>query len=138
MKRLLCSIALVFTFLLLFTGCNTKSGLKDISYQELKNKLENKETFILEVVQTGCSACQSFTPRFEEVLKEHQLLAYSINITNLSEKDREAFDQIINITGTPNVLFYKDGEEESVAYRIVNAASKEKIIQKLKAQGYIK
>lgn len=134
-KRLLLVVTLFLV--ILCTGCS-KGKLKTIEYNELEKMLNNKETFILEVIQTGCSACEDFTPRFTNVLKENNITAYSINLKNLSTEETAEFDKIININSTPTVLFFKKGEEESVSYRIIGAVTNEKIIEKLKAQDYIK
>lgn len=136
MKKIILSIVVVLTALCV-TGCS-KNNLKTISYSELEKKIENKESFILEVIQTGCSACEDFTPRFESVLNDKNVTAYSINLKNMNEEETKKFDEIININSTPTVVFFKSGEEESVSYRIIGAVSNDKIIQKLKSQGYIK
>lgn len=135
MKKFLVIIILVMTFCL--TGCSN-GGIKNISYQELEDMIENKETFMLEIIQTGCSACEDFTPRFNTILKENNLTAYSINYTNLSDEDRNSFENIIHINSTPTVIFFDEGVEESVSFRIIGAISDEKIIQKLKTHDYIK
>lgn len=136
MKKIILGICIIFATVCL-TGCSNNK-LKTIGYSELEKKVENKESFILEVIQTGCSACKNFTPRFEKVLNDNNITAYSINLKNLSEEETAKFDQLVNINSTPTVVFFKDGTEESVSYRIIGAVSNEKIIQKLKAQDYIK
>lgn len=137
MKRKIMMLCGIMILAFCLTGCST-GGIKEISYQELKQKVEDKETFMLEIVQTGCSACEDFTPRFQKILKENNITAYSINLTNLSEEERTKLNDIANINSTPTVIFYENGEEESVSLRIIGAVNNEKINQKLKTQGYIK
>ncbi len=136
MKKTLWVVMLALV-VLCFTGCGS-GKLETINYQTLTKKIENKEHFILEVMQTGCPACQDFTPRFEKILKEHEITAYALNLTDMTEEDRKAFDSMLNVSSTPTVIFFNDGEEESVTYRIIGAVSNDKIEQKLKAQDYIK
>ncbi|MGN0973881.1 MAG: thioredoxin domain-containing protein [Bacilli bacterium] len=134
MKKLFLLLTIIFSCLL-FTGC---SSLKTISLDELKEKLDNKESFILEVIQTDCSHCKEFSPRFKKVLKDNNLTAYQIDTQKLSENEKKEFDSIIYVSGTPTVVFIKDGEEKATHYRISGAVSNDKIIEKLKKAGYIK
>ena len=117
---------------LLLSGCS-KSHIDEISYDEYKNLINDKETFILEVMQDGCSACESFKPTLEEVLKEYDMKIKSINTSDLSDKELDEFD----INGTPTVIFYIDGKEETKAARIIGSVDKDKIISKFKASGFI-
>ena len=137
MKKRIISLVLVILAVFCLTGCSG-SKLKTITYSELEEMINNKESFILEIVQTGCSACQNFTPRFKDVLNEYDVTAYSINLTDMSDEDTTKFNQLLNINSTPTVVFFKDGEEESVSYRIIGAVDNDKIVQKLKSQDYIK
>lgn len=74
---------------LLLTGCkNSLNTVKEIDFSTLQGKIENKETFILEIVQTGCSHCEEFSPRFREVLSKYDLTGYSINLSNLTEEEK--------------------------------------------------
>ncbi len=124
--------------LFLLTGCNnTFTAIEEIEYNTLEEKIENKDNFILEVMQTGCSHCEEFTPRFKSVLEEYKVEAYSINLSNLTKEEDKKLDKIALVTGTPTVLFFKKGKEETL-YRLVGAASDNEVIKKLKSAGYIK
>ena len=57
MKKIL-RLLPIFILIILVSGCGS-SNIKEISYTELEKKLENKESFILEVVQDGCHNCES-------------------------------------------------------------------------------
>lgn len=134
MKKIFLLLTVIFSCLL-FTGC---SSLKTISFDELKEKMDNKESFILEVIQTDCSHCKEFSPRFKKVLKENDLTAYQIDTQKLSKDEKKEFDSIIYVSGTPTVVFIKDGKETETYYRISGAVSNNKVIEKLKKAGYIK
>lgn len=133
MKKVFLFLTIVLGSLLL-TGC---SSIKEIDFSTLKEMLENKESFILEVIQTDCSHCKEFSPRFDKVLKEYDLEAYKIDTQKLSKKEKKEFDSIIYVSGTPTVVFINEGEETETYNRISGAASNEKIIKKLKQSGYI-
>lgn len=122
--------------LLLITGCS--KNITSITYSDLEKSLNNKETFILEIVQDGCSNCEEFTPRFEKVLSKYNIKVKQINLTKLSEEDNNKLNGLYNAGGTPTVIFITDGEEQSISRRIVGNVSEDKIISKLKIAGYIK
>ena len=139
-------IILLFTFCILLTGCNKNdSYLKDLSFKELNNKLNNKEEFFFVVTQDGCSHCENFIPILEETLNKNKVIGYNLNMTKLSDKEKEEFDKVFveilppdESFGTPTTIFIKDGKESSIMQRIEGEASEEKIEQKLKNNGYIK
>lgn len=122
---------------IILSGCGN-SSITEISYSDLEKKLENKQSFILEIVQDGCSNCESFSPKFDKILKKYQLTAVSINQAKLSDIDSTKLESLYNITGTPTVIFIEKGEEPSILRRIIGDVSEDKIITKLKNAGYIK
>lgn len=127
---------LVFIAIIILTGCNNNNTITDINYNKLEEMINNKENFILEIVQTGCSHCEEFSPRFKVILKDNNIEAYSLNLYNLTDEEREKFKKLTTISGTPTVLFFEDGKETS--NRIYGAVSNEKIKEHLKKGGYIK
>lgn len=129
---------LIGIFIVFLTGCgNSSNTITEIDYSKLEDLIDNKESFILEVVQTGCSHCEEFSPRFTAVLKTNDLTAYSLNLYNMTDDEREKFSELTtSVTGTPTVLFFEDGKETS--NRINGAVDNEKIEEHLKDAGYIK
>ena len=90
------------------------------------------------ITQTQCSHCAQYKPVLKEVLHEYNLKAYEIDQEKLSKKDLGKLKNIANISGTPTTVFIVDGEEQSTNSRIKGAVtSKESIVKRLKAQGYI-
>lgn len=140
MKKNILIIALfvVLSFMLSGCGSNDNEYLKDISYKELNEKIENKDSFILEVVQTGCSNCTAFTPKFKSVLEDYEITAYQMNITNLSESDSKKFLDDYDVDGTPTILFFVDGKDSGKMKRLEGNQDKSVIISKLTKAGYIK
>ena len=129
---------LIGMFIVFLTGCgNSSNTITEIDYSKLEDLIDNKESFILEIVQTGCSHCEEFSPRFTAVLKTNDLTAYSLNLYNMTDDEREKFSELTtSVTGTPTVLFFEDGKETS--NRINGAVDNEKIEEHLKDAGYIK
>jgi len=123
--------------LALFLLLNNKSYMKKISYNEYKELIENKETFILEIMRTDCSACINFKPKIEEVAKEYKIEIKYINTDDLSKEEYDKLALDTGITGTPTVIFYNDGIEKTKSSRINGSVSVDKIISKFKANGFI-
>ena len=128
---------LLFISIVLLTSCGS-SNLKSISYSELNKKLDNKETFFFIVTRDGCSHCEDYIPKVEEVLDEYDIVGYNLNYSDLSEEDDEEFYNKYGISATPTTVFIKDGKEVSILQRIEGDVSKEKLITKLKNNNYIK
>lgn len=130
---------LVLTILLLIflSGC-TKSSIEKIGYKKVNDKISNKENFILEVVQDGCSHCEKFTPKFEKILDKYKLKAFKINLSDLNEKENKEFKDKYSIEGTPTTIFFEKGIENSIMFRIEGNINEKNIIEKLKDNGYIK
>ena len=68
---------------------------------------------------------------------KHKIDIYYIDVDLLSEEENTELKKYINFTSTPTTVFFKNGEETSVATRINGDASREKIEKKLKSNGFI-
>lgn len=126
---------MILGMILLVTGC--KNNLERIDYNDLMKKINNEETFILEITQNNCSHCEEFTPRFESILDTYNIKAYNLNITDLSKDDYEKLSKDYNINGTPTTIFFKKGKELT-NNRINGSTSDKKLTNILKRLGYIK
>ncbi len=133
-KYLKLGIIIIVTFIL--TGC-TKNYVKEISYSEYEKLINNKETFILEIMRTDCSACINFSPKLKEVANKYKIEVKYINTDNITEEEYEKLELKTGVTGTPTVIFYNDGEEITKSTRINGSVSVDKIISKFKASGFI-
>lgn len=107
----------------------------DIDYTELMEKIDNKEDFILFIYQTGCSHCESFEPKLNEVIKKYNLEIYAINLKNLDDIQYEKVKNRTFVSGTPTTVYFKDGKKED---KITGDKSLEKLMSFLKKAGYIK
>lgn len=113
------------------------SNLTSITATELENKINNKDTFILVISQTGCSHCEQYLPELNRTLKEVNLNAFEINLTNLNSEETSILNKYVNVSGTPTTIFYHDGEEATTLNRISGYTPKTKIKERLKSLGYI-
>lgn len=135
MKKILLLISIV---LLAVVGCSS-SNLKEISYNKFKSMIDKKESFIVYIGQEGCSACAAFNPTFKEVLKEYNITAYYINITDLSNDEMSSLKDVVSFTGTPTVAFITKGVDEGILTHITDGGiSKEELVDRLKTFDYIK
>lgn len=114
-----------------------KSYLKEIKYDELVKKIENKEDLVLLISQTTCSHCISYKPKLKNVANDYELTIYYIDVDLLDNDELDDLKSYVNFTSTPTTVFLKEGTETTVATRINGDSSEEKIIKKLKSNGFI-
>lgn len=127
---------LIFCFLL--TGCgNSNNYLVSIDMDELNQKIENEESFILEVMRTTCSACEAFEPKLERVTAEYEVTVYQINTDEIDADRWSTFSSEYSVTATPTILFFENGKEASIMNRINGNVSEDRLISKLETMGYI-
>lgn len=116
-----------------------KSYFDEITYEEITEKLDNKESLVLLISQTTCTHCNSYKPKLEDVANEYKINVYYIDIDLLDEDEYDDLNSRLSFasSGTPLTIFLKNGEETTVANRIKGDSSKDKIIKKLKSNGFI-
>lgn len=110
--------------------------IKEISLNDVIDKQEDKDSFILYIKQTDCEHCKEFTPTLMSVLRENDIIAYALNLTDLTEEEMEIYTDTFDVNGTPTVLFFDEGNESLI--RIEGAQSKAKVKSKLESTGFIK
>lgn len=138
MKRFLRIIMGLFIFTIILSGCSKEEHIKEISLDEFKEKIANKETFAIYIGNKGCSHCVSYRPILEKVLEDYDITIYHIDNSKLDNKEYAEFRTYINISGTPTVAFITDGEEETTLNRITGEVSRDATIERFKSNGYIK
>lgn len=137
MKKVIYLVVITIS-LLLITGCGNSSYLHNISFGKLNEKLDNGDSFILTIIQDGCSHCAIFKPRFESVLNEYKVNAYALNISTLSDEEYASFEDLFGTKiGTPTTIIIENGQEKTKINRFSGESSKNEIIRKLKQNGYI-
>lgn len=138
MKRFLRIIMVLFIFTIILSGCSKEEHIKEISLDEFKEKIANKETFAIYIGNKGCSHCVSYRPILEKVLEDYDITIYHIDNSKLDSNQYAEFRTYINISGTPTVAFITDGEEETTLNRITGEVSRQTTIERFKSNGYIK
>lgn len=122
---------------LLITGCHSNNNLKSLTLEQLEKKIEKQENFIVAVIQTGCSACQSYEPIYSTVLSQYDLEAYTINLTDLTQEETDRLDQISYVSGTPTTLFFTKGKLENSYHKLVGSATSDALKNRLEYLGFI-
>ena len=131
-------ILILVVITLILVAVNNKSVLEELNYNEITNKIDNKETFILCITATDCIHCQKYKPKLEKISKEYNITIYYTNIDKLTKEEYETFKKEFSFDGgTPVTLLIKNGTENTTATRIEGNVKEEKIINKLKTNGFI-
>lgn len=114
------------------------SNLVKLSYNEVIEKINNKEDFVLCVTAKECVHCQSYKPKLKKVANQHNITIYYTDIDTFTNNEYENFKKEFSFDGsTPTTIFFKEGEEKTTATRIEGNVQTEKIINKLKQNGFI-
>lgn len=114
------------------------SNLIEVNYNELKEKIDNKEDFVLCISRTTCTHCQDYKPKLKKVGYKYNIDIYYIDVDLLNDDELKMFKNTVSFDGsTPITIFFKNGEEKTTATRIEGDVSEEKLINKLKTNGFI-
>lgn len=135
MKKIGTKLILLFIIIFSLTGCT--NYLQRIDYNEFKEMIYQKESFILEITQDGCSHCEEYTPRFKTILQQNKVKAYYLNITYMKEEEYQKFQEKYDFRGTPTTMFFKEGKE-LINSRITGGVTNSKIKKTLERLEYIK
>ncbi|BCD02790.1 hypothetical protein BC30048_p1299 (plasmid) [Bacillus cereus] len=95
-------------------------NIKDISKEELKQKIQSHEEFIAYYYQPTCHYCKKAAPDINSMSKKHDRTIYRIDIS--TPENQSAFQEF-DIPGTPVVVAYNRGEEIERLEGAVSAAT---------------
>lgn len=92
-----------------------KEILNYVDYNGYKKVISSSKPQLLAIVQTGCGACISAKPVLEEISTENNITINALNLTNLSDEDRQTLGSTLdylneNDWGTPLLLVVKDNK----------------------------
>ena len=140
-KKFLLIVSILIVILGIIIGYflfSMNDNLIKLSYDEIMEKIDNKESFILCISRTTCSHCNVYKPKLRKVANKYDIKIYYTDVDKYSKNDLKDFNSKISFDGgTPTTLFIKDGEEKTTATRIEGDVSIEKIVDKLKKNGFI-
>lgn len=117
---------------------SNNNNLVKLNYKEIIEKTENKENFVLCISATECIHCKEYKPKLKKIANQYNIKIYYINRDELTKDEYEKFKKEFSFDGgTPTTIFFKDGEEKTTATRIEGNVKIEKIIEKIKNNGFI-
>ena len=107
MKKIFLSVVCCMMFL---TGCaaSDKGGkIKDITLEQIQEKLEKKDNFVLIVSRESCQHCQDLKEMLNKTIKEHATILYKY------EMDETSMDALVkDATLLQQALVEKDASSE--------------------------
>ncbi len=130
MKKIFLLVLIVLSFIL--TGC-TSNVLSNISIDEVKEKMNNKESFIIYFTDKDSELLET---NLKEVLAENNLKGFKVDISKINSDEENNFRLLIDYTN-PSIVFIKDGIDPSILSHIKNDATKKDITQKLIDMNFI-
>ena len=136
-KILIFVIILVGIFGIILFLSNQSPKYTEISYEQLIEKLNNKDTFVLLIGSDTCSACANYEITMKKVMKDTKVEIFYVNLHTLSEENYSKVYSKFVVNSTPTTIFIKDGEETTSYNRIVGSADYNTVVDKLKKLGYI-
>lgn len=122
---------------------NKMSHVVELNIDTLKEKVENKDNFILVITQTGCSHCEAFLPVVNKVGEKYDITFYQLNRAKMDGDGIKYLKEVVNINttapgfGTPTTFFIYDGVEKTIVNRLVGEKTESKLIERLISEGYI-
>lgn len=135
MKKIL--IILIALCTITVTGCGKDKELIEINYDELSEKIKNKDSFVLYVGSSECSHCADYRPKLEKVISKYKLEVYYINMANVSEAKYNAVRKKVDMEGTPTTVYLEKGKTKS-SPRISGDTDSETIEDFFKELGLVK
>ena len=122
--------------MLFLTGCG-RTSYDEISYSELQDLIDNKESFPLVIASATCSACNSYRPTLEKFIQEYNVDVKYIDLDKLTDEEESNLMNEFPITGTPTTVFVEDGEEKDTYNRIVGNKKFSQTEEAYRENGYI-
>ncbi len=131
---------ILIAFLIIININNKKTGsLISLTYQQLQEKIDKKDDFILVVSQSTCSHCATYKPKLKIIAQDYNLDIYYIDYDLEKDNIKKEFLENYDLDGsTPTTMFIKNGKQTNMFDRIEGDVSKEKAIEKFKKLGFIK
>jgi hypothetical protein len=127
-------IYLMVIFLgLMVTGC-TKSKLNKLSLDELYNKINNKDSFVVYFEVTD----NALKNKLEKAATNNKIEAYVIDANKISNEEKIKLQPIISYEDSA-IVFIVDGKDPSILSHITNSDTTVKEIEsRLKDMNYVK
>lgn len=124
-------IVLVLLILLVILISISNSGTSTITYKEIKNMMEEKETFI--VYYYNSKSSNKYNRKIKNLLEDNDINYYLYDDKKVDKEEYNNFTSLLgidkNLFGTPAIIYIKDGEMYSNLININNIDSYNKYIE---------
>lgn len=115
-----------------------KNNLIKLDYDDVIEKINNNDSFVLCISRKECVHCDDFKPKLKKIANQYDIKIYYSDVDLYNKEDYDNFKRDFSFDGsTPTTIFIIDGEEKTTATRISGDVSTEKVITKLKNNGFI-
>ncbi len=132
-------ILIILLFIVLINRITNKSQFYELTYSEVMEKINNKDSFVLCITSTICSHCEAYKPKLKKISSRYNVDIYYIDINLASKEEQKEFSSLLSFDGTtPTTLFLINGEETTTSNRLIGEVSIDKVVTKLKSNGFIK
>lgn len=120
-------------------GCNkNKEPYIEIDYNQLEEKINNKDSFILVIGSNQCTHCASYKLTMTDIVNKYNIEIYYIDIYQLNDSELAKLNNKFSFSGTPVTVFVEGGKEKDSQFnRIDGAKDYDYVIEKLKKNKYI-
>ena len=124
---------IVILFTLLLTACSS-SKLYSISYNELKEKVNNKETFVLYVTTED----NTLEDTLKNVLEKYDFKAYKISLDDLNDSEKAELKLKYSYED-PTIIFIIEGNDPTILSHVTDSSIRSTdLIARLKDMNFIK
>ncbi len=85
-----------------------------ITFEEVQDKMDSKETFTLIITQSDCMHCQDFYDMMGNDLPKHSIELFDLNIDRETPEEEEQIKKeiqeiFLGYVGTPNMFYIEKG-----------------------------
>ncbi|MHA7138151.1 thioredoxin family protein [Rossellomorea arthrocnemi] len=108
---LFAALSIGIIFAIMDSNTLDKPKYTNINLDEYKNKINNKENFLIYVYKTSCSVCQETKPLLNEVIEKENATILAMNSEEEGNLERSFFEEQ-KLEKSPTIIFYSNGMEE--------------------------
>jgi predicted bacteriocin transport accessory protein len=108
MKKILILLATMAIFL---SACTSSASPTKIKAKDMTKLLDNKETLVVYIGSSVCSACQSYKPIVSELIKNYKVKVYYVETNSDATADLTSLQDkyLGTVQYTPTTFIFKDG-----------------------------
>lgn len=129
-------ILIITVILLLITGCSS-SHLKKINYKNFNKMIDNKETFVLLLIDSDKEGA-TLRNNLLNIAKKNKIKTYYLDLTKLNDEEISNVKDIVYFEDNNLIVFINEGKNNTVLSHITDPYISETELEKeLTTQGFI-